>query len=244
MYCENCGGLLTANTYHCGKCGSEISVKKREALAKKTDEDERLKALSYVKAVEGIEDKGDAEKFDQESNGEEKEISEEGLIYADGSASKTDTRPQDVKKIKGEKFVKLVAIIMIIFGSLAILSSLGEFMSSSKISYSDEYGVPYWFDMFSDILTLALSSTMLAFGIYGIQNFYKPKKGHKIIKFSIIMLGLAFLPTIVGVFLGSSMLIVAGILSLAFNGALPILFLIGGIKLKSNLKTNAQSNVD
>ncbi len=237
MYCKNCGGILSVNTYHCGKCGYKIDDEQRDILAKLAEVDKNPTVLEKM----AYEAEDSSQTFGEELNltSGEQDGSLEFPEASDNKYNEVEKKAAlspEGKPFRGRKLVKVVGIILMVFGGLSILGSLGEFINPENYTSTYEYGVPDWFYEFSDILMLALAGVMLASGIYGVQNCMKSEKGQMIILFSIAMLSLILMPILVGVVARNIMIITAGIVTGAFNMVLPILFWVGGVRLKGNIK--------
>ncbi len=152
--------------------------------------------------------------------------------------------PNFQKAPSGAGFLKVVGILMIIFGAIAIIMAIVSFGAVGVASsIGDSFaGVEGLEEAVSEvrgatttayigvILGLIAGVAELVAGIVGVANCKKPEKANLCLAWGIITAVLAVLGVIFSLIAGSS--IGSAIVSLIFGLVMPVLFIIGAVKNK------------
>jgi len=138
---------------------------------------------------------------------------------------------------KKSTLLKVMGIIMIIIGSLALVGSLIMMAFTGLIDLSAEAvgtEIAELFAMYTTtyfVITLISSLIMFIAGIVGVKNYKKPEKA----QICLIFAALVLVSYVVGIVIsiagdgGSAVLIVMDII---FGLVIPVLYLLGALKLK------------
>ncbi len=130
----------------------------------------------------------------------------------------------DKNNMPGRKMLKVVGIISVVVGALTLIGSLEEL----------DFSLSLWYETYLTVANIVLGGLMLTMGILGIVWCAKKEKAGALVMLSIIMLALLPITIILGIIEGNERLVDAGIETILFIAALPILFLIGALKRKNS----------
>ena len=129
---------------------------------------------------------------------------------------------------KSNGFLKVTGILMIIFGSIAlivgIIAVIGVALLVSILGADANQGLL----TFAALLAIVSAIVQFVAGILGVANANKPEKASVCIVFGILTAALAVLGQVLNVVGGSSI----GWLGLGIGVAVPILYLIGAFQNK------------
>ncbi len=211
MICLNCGRKKNENEFFCRNCGTEYPS---------TGEQKNVVEVTSFQAINEINNAAVSSKTEQ-------------------NAIPYDTTNQVVmnnsKTLRGRKFLKVVGIIMVVFGGMAILGGLGNLLTIRELEYILwELSMPYEYAIYSIIINFISAITMLTTGIIGIVFSERKDKANLCMVFGIINLVIVSFPLIVGVAMTNIFVIIIGIMSMILNSVLPILFLVGAVKNKNS----------
>ncbi|MBR4344408.1 MAG: hypothetical protein IKP88_17190 [Lachnospiraceae bacterium] len=129
---------------------------------------------------------------------------------------------------KGSTMLKVVGIIMIVFGGIGIIISLLAFAGTAILSAA---GVKMGIYYFACVVSLIAAVAELVTGILGVSNHNKPEKAQLLLICGIVVIVLAFLGDIIlPIIAGTS----ASIVSFLLACVLPVLFIIGAMQNKNS----------
>jgi len=129
---------------------------------------------------------------------------------------------------KGSTMLKVVGIIMIVFGGIGIIISLLAFAGTAVLSAA---GVKMGIYYFACVISLLSSAGELVTGILGVANHNKPEKAQMLLICGVIVIILAFLGDIIlPLVAGTSMSIVSFLIACV----LPVLFIVGAMQNKNS----------
>jgi hypothetical protein len=150
-------------------------------------------------------------------------------------------------KLPGQTMIKVSGILLTIFGAFAIIIGIGNLAVMAELQRQlNRYGesIPYVLLVIFGFVSAGLT---LAFGIAGIVSACKPERGMMVLAFGAVLIGIqllniilsliAFMPLLDNHRIDSAVvmgLIVAAIFGGAVNCTLPILYVVGGSKLKKS----------
>ncbi len=207
MKCNNCGKELAENVLFCMQCGAkqEVEAKQEPSIEKIANDIEKIAQKAEVEQVE-------IQKAEENAKAQ---------IYA----------PQKKKR----KMIKVVGILLIIFGGLSLLGGLSDLSNfwAAQLSVI-KMGLPIWYATYLVIANILAGGLMLFSGIFGICNYTKKEKAKIIIVLSILLLSWTPSALIMGIVTGETLVAVIGLFNIILNAVLPILLLIGAIKLKNS----------
>ena len=129
------------------------------------------------------------------------------------------------------QMLKVCGILMIIGGSIALLTSLVALIGVGALATAAAYlggHVLVGLLVFACLLLLASSALELTTGILGVKNCDKPEKVNSCITCCFVTVGLSLLGTLLSVIAGGSV----NVLSLLLSLVLPGLYLYGAYQLK------------
>ena len=132
------------------------------------------------------------------------------------------------------QMLKVCGILMIVGGSIALLSSLIALIGVGALASAAAYlggHVLVGLLVFACILLLASSAMELTTGILGVKNCDKPEKVNSCIICCFVTVGLSLLGTLLSVIAGGSV----NVFSLLLSLVLPGLYLYGAYQLKKAL---------
>lgn len=139
---------------------------------------------------------------------------------------------------KSCKLLKVVSILMIIFGSIALLVSLlavagaGVIAAGAAGVATDAAAAAAGLIMAAAVIMLVASVIQFVAGIVGVKNHNKPEKATICIVFGILVLIVYIVSTVISIVSGDpgALSIVISIIS---GLIMPVLYLLGAFKLKS-----------
>lgn len=124
----------------------------------------------------------------------------------------------------GSKMLKVTGILMIIFGSIALI---GSFITMGSISVLGALGASTGLLWISAILSLVGTVAEFVAGILGVVNWNKPDKAGVCIAFGVVIAALTVVSFIFSMIAYSESFGFMTIISLFSGLVLPVLYLIG-----------------
>jgi len=145
---------------------------------------------------------------------------------------------RNIEMEKSCKLLKVVSILMIIFGSIALLVSLlavagaGVIAAGAAGVATDAAAAAAGLIMAAAVIMLVASVIQFVAGIVGVKNHNKPEKATICIVFGILVLIVYIVSTVISIVSGDpgALSIVISIIS---GLIMPVLYLLGAFKLKS-----------
>lgn len=130
---------------------------------------------------------------------------------------------------KGSGFLKVTGILMVIFGAIALLTSITGLLGVSALVALGGAGLlPIWLYAGAFVSLISAVAELVA-GIIGIKNCKKPEKAGTCMAWGIIVAALCVLGCILTVVGGDAF----PVMSLIFGMVLPVLYIIGAAKNKA-----------
>jgi len=134
------------------------------------------------------------------------------------------------KAPKGAGFLKVVGILMIVFGAIGIVVALLAITALGVIDYASSGEISSGMAYFGAILSLVSAVAELVAGIIGVVNCKKPEKANTCLAWGIIVAVLSVAGAIFTAASGQDFPIVSLLLGLV----MPVLFIIGAIQNKKS----------
>ncbi len=133
---------------------------------------------------------------------------------------------------KGQGFLKVTGILMIIFGSISLITSLVAIFGVAALDslFEGQYNMGMIY--FSCVLMLISAIAEFVTGIIGVANCKKPEKAKMCMAFGIVVAALCVIGTVCNA-IGYSSFGASNIFSLFCGLVLPVLFIIGATKNKA-----------
>lgn len=132
-------------------------------------------------------------------------------------------------KAKGKGFLKVVGILLIIFGAFGMISSISSFalsrtMTEEMMQMMEQLGTPVDSQtlIIAGIIGMVASVVYIVTGIIGIKNCNKPEKAQICFICGIVLIVLELANQVYAIIAGTF-----GILSLILAFILPVLYFIG-----------------
>lgn len=130
---------------------------------------------------------------------------------------------------KGSGFLKVTGILMIIFGSIALIMALIALLGvSAVVALGAAELLPLWLYAGAILSLLSAVAEMVA-GIIGVKNCKRPEKANTCMGWGIVVAAMCLLGQILNVAGGSSF----DVFSLLLGLVLPVLYIIGAYKNKA-----------
>lgn len=126
----------------------------------------------------------------------------------------------------GSKFLKVTGILMIIFGSIALVVSI---ITLAGLGVLEGLGLPMGLLWASGIIALVGSVAEFVAGIIGVKNWNKPEKANTCIGWGIAVAAMCIISNVFTL-IGYSQNF--NVLSLLSGLVIPVLYLIGAFKNK------------
>ncbi len=120
------------------------------------------------------------------------------------------------------KFVKIVGILMIIFGGIGVLVSLAAVAAASAAAYF--VGASIYIPV---VIAVAGAGLQLATGILAVKNSNKPEKAKLLLILAIVMIGINVLAQITSI---TMLYAEFNLLNLLMGCVMPVLLIIGANK--------------
>ena len=136
--------------------------------------------------------------------------------------------------MKGQNFLKVTGILMIIFGAIAIIVSIVALVGVAAVAALAAYSgaeVSTGLLYFASFISLLSAVAEFVAGILGVANCKKPEKAQTCLVFGIIVAALCVLGNILTVVGGGSF----SVFSLLLGLVIPVLYIIGAVFNKQSL---------
>ena len=130
---------------------------------------------------------------------------------------------------KGSGFLKVTGILMIIFGSIAIIVGIVAIAGIAALAYISDGELSSGLLYTAGVLGLVSAVVQLIAGIIGVKNCKKPEKAKTCIVWGILVIALCVIGSILNVVGGSDF----SVSSLLIGLVLPVLYIIGAVKNKA-----------
>lgn len=130
--------------------------------------------------------------------------------------------------MKGQGFLKVTGILMIIGGSINLIIAILAALGVAVLAAMDyDLGILY----FSCVVLILSAVAQFVSGILGVVNCKKPEKAQVCLVFGIIVIILCVIGNILNVVGGDSI----SVFSLLLGLALPVLYVIGAVMNKKSI---------
>lgn len=130
---------------------------------------------------------------------------------------------------KGSGFLKVTGILMIVFGSIALIMALIALLGvSAVVALGAAELLPLWLYAGAILSLLSAVAEMVA-GIIGVKNCKRPEKANTCMGWGIVVAAMCLLGQILNVAGGGSF----DVFSLLLGLVLPVLYIIGAYKNKA-----------
>ena len=130
---------------------------------------------------------------------------------------------------KGSGFLKVTGILMIIFGSIAIILGIVAIAGIAALAYISDGELSSGLLYTAGIFTLVSAVAEFVTGIIGVKNCKRPEKAGVCIGWGVVVIIMDIIGSILTVVGGSSFPVFSFLLGLV----IPVLFIIGAVKNKS-----------
>lgn len=131
---------------------------------------------------------------------------------------------------KGSGFLKVTGILMIIFGSIALIVSIVAILGIAALAYISSGEMSSALLYTAGILSLISAVAEFVTGILGVKNCKRPEKAGTCIAWGIIVIVLSVAGSILTVVGGDSFPVFSFLLGMV----MPVLFIIGAVKNKKS----------
>ena len=131
--------------------------------------------------------------------------------------------------MKGSTFLKVTGILMIVFGTLALVLAI---IAIAAVSLAASLGIGSMMLTLSGILALVGAVAQMVAGILGAVNWARPEKAGVCIVWGVIVIVLCILSTILTLVSDADNF---SIISLLTSFVIPVLYLIGAFQNKKQL---------
>ncbi|MGN0601869.1 MAG: hypothetical protein ACI4I7_04085 [Oscillospiraceae bacterium] len=131
---------------------------------------------------------------------------------------------------KGSGFLKVTGILMIIFGSIALIVSIVAILGIAALAYISSGEMSSALLYTAGVLSLISAVAEFVTGILGVKNCKRPEKAGTCIAWGIIVIVLSVAGSILTVVGGDSFPVFSFLLGLV----MPVLFIIGAVKNKKS----------
>ena len=131
---------------------------------------------------------------------------------------------------KGKKYLKIVGILMIVFGGISVVISLlgllgGGLIMAGNAAGEETMGALSGLLIVASLVSLLLAALQLVTGIIGVKNCEKPEKAALCLKLGITIIVVSLLSSVVTMFINGFS--VTALISALVGLVLPALFCYG-----------------